>query len=209
MHACACAYRVRDVKAHLARAASAGSGEAHDRGHGRRSAPTVASHRPAAAGSHGRERRVTCVGRSGRLERGDARHDPQPRLVPCWAVQDHTPTPTLWIWRRTNPRSDPITSIIQIMHSSIFVAVHARRQLFILNPAARTISIALLITHATASWPVPAPCETKENRSSFAQLPPKSTCDNADCVSNSGCSWYRETHKISSSSPLRGGSMDV
>ena len=61
---CVCAYRVRDEKAHLARAAFAGGGEANDVGSGRGSAPKDVQHRAATAGGDERKLRVTCVGRS-------------------------------------------------------------------------------------------------------------------------------------------------
>ena len=68
MHACAYACRVRDAKAYLVWAASAGGGEAGDGGSRCGSAPKDARRRAATAGGDGRKRRVTCVGRSGQLE---------------------------------------------------------------------------------------------------------------------------------------------
>ena len=56
-------------KTNLARAASAGGGEAGDGGPGNGSAPELAGRRAAAADGDGSEYRVTCVGRNGQLGR--------------------------------------------------------------------------------------------------------------------------------------------
>ena len=69
MHACAWHTWHVHARAHLARATSAGVGEAGDGCSGRATAPNHVRRPAAAAGGDGRERRATCEGRSGRLER--------------------------------------------------------------------------------------------------------------------------------------------